>query len=176
MLNNEDQEQFTRLWTQAQPSVAGYVRAVVRDVDVAKDVVQETALILLRKFQEWDPNQPFLPWALGIAKFEILAHRRDAGRSRLVFDDALLDAITESWGNAVAEIGNEQTALIDCLETLAPRAREIVRLRYVKEMNMRQIGESLGATAGAVRISMMRIRERLQDCVQRRLRSEGRTA
>ena len=176
MLNNKEQEQFTRLWTQAQPSVAGYVRAIVRDGDVAKDVVQETALVLLRKFREWDSSRPFVAWALGIARFEILAHRRDAGRSRLVFDDALLDAITELWGDVAGEIGNEQVALHDCLEKLAPRARKIVHLRYFNELQMSQIGEQLGATAGAIRISLMRIRERLQECVERRLTSEGRTA
>lgn len=176
MLNHDEQEQFTRLWTQVQPSVAGYVRAVVRDLDLSKDVLQETALVLLRKFREWDSTRPFLPWAIGIAKFEILAQRRDAGRNRLVFDDALLDAITESWGNVTEEIGQEQAALQNCLDKLAPRAKEIVRLRYQSELKMPEIGERLGVTAGAVRISMMRIREQLQACVERRLRSEGGTA
>ena len=173
MLNNEEQEQFTRLWTEAQPSVAGYVRAVVRDVDVARDLLQETALVLLRKFGKWDSTRAFLPWALGVAKFEILAHRRDAGRSRLLFDDALLDAITEWWGNVAEQIGDEQAALHDCLAKLAPRAREIVQLRFYDEMTMPKIAERLDATAGAIRISLMRIREQLQACVERRLHSEG---
>ncbi len=176
MLDHDEQERFTRLWTQAQPSVTGYVRAVVRDFDVARDVVQETALILLRKFREWDTSRPFLPWALGVAKFEILAHRRDAGRNRLVFNDALLDAFTESWGNVTEEISNEQAALHACVEHLAPRSREIVRMRYGNELSAPQIAERLETTAGAVRISMMRIREQPQACVKRRLRSEGTTA
>jgi RNA polymerase sigma-70 factor, ECF subfamily len=122
MLNDEQQEQFTRLWTEVQPSVAGYVRAVVRDVHVTKDLVQETALVLLRKFGQWDPRLAFLPWALGVAKFEILAHHRDSGRSRLVFDDDLLDAITASWGMVAAEVLDEQAALQECLEKLSPHA------------------------------------------------------
>ncbi len=173
MLSDEAQEQFTRLWTEVQPTVAGYVYAVVRDVHVAKDLVQETALVLLRKFGQWDSRRAFLPWALGVAKLEILAHRRDAGRSRMVFDDVLLDAITESWANVAADIGKEQAALHECLEKLAPHAREIVRLRYYDELKTPQIADRLGATAGAVRISLMRIREQLRDCVERRLRSEG---
>lgn len=118
-LINEEQEQFTRHWTQAQPSVARYVRVVVRDGDLAKDVVQETALILLRKFREWDSERPFVAWALGVAKFEILAHHRDAGRNRLVIDGALLDTITDLWGSIAGEIGDEQVAFHDCLEKLA---------------------------------------------------------
>jgi RNA polymerase sigma-70 factor (ECF subfamily) len=173
MLNDEQQEQFTRLWTEVQPSVAGYVHALVRDVHVAKDLVQETALVLLRKFGEWNSSQPFLPWALGAAKFEILAHHRDAGRSRLVFDDDLLDAITESWGMVAAEVSDEQAALHECLEKLAPHAREVVRLRYYEVLQATQIASRLGSTTGAVRILLLRIREQLRACVERHLQSEG---
>ena len=173
MRSEETQEQFTRLWTEALPTVAAYVHAVVRDTHVAKDLVQETAMVLLRKFAEWDSSREFLPWALGVAKLEILAHRRDTGRSRLVFDDILLDAITESWAKHATEIDGEQAALHDCLEKLAPHAREIVRLRYYDELKTPQIAERLGSTAGAVRISLMRIRQQLQGCVEMRLRSEG---
>jgi len=173
MLDNEQQVRFTQLWTEAQPAVAAYVRAVVRDAHVAKDIVQETALVLLRKFEQWDSRRDFLPWALGFAKFELLSHRRDAGRSRIVFDDALLDAITDSWPGVVAEFDGEQSALQECLETLAPKAREIVRLRFYDELKMPQVAEKVGSTAGAARIAMMRIRRQLQDCVSRRLQSTG---
>lgn len=173
MLDNEAQEQFTRLWTEVQPTVAGYVYSVVRDMHLAKDLVQETALVLLRKFGEWDSSREFLPWALGVAKLEILSHRRDTGRSRVVFDDALLDAITESWAKHATQIDAEQAALHECLEKLAPHAREIVRLRYFDEMQTPQIADRLGSTAGAVRISLMRIREQLQGCVERQLGPKG---
>jgi len=173
MLDNKQQIRFTQLWTEAQPAVASYVRAVVRDSHVAKDVVQETALVLLRKFEQWDSSRDFLPWALSFAKFELLAHRRDAARSRLVLDDTLLDAITDAWPSVVAELDDEQSALQECLEALAPKAREIVRLRYLDELRMPQVADRIGSTAGAAHVAMMRIRRQLQDCVSRRLQSVG---
>ena len=173
MIDDEQQVRFTQNWTKAQPDVAAYVRAVVRDADAAKDIVQETAIVLLRKFEQWDSNRPFLPWALGIAKYEILAHRRNSVRDRLVFDDALLDAVTESWSSVVAEIDEEQSALEECLEKLAPKAREIVRLRYYEELTAAQVANRMGSTAGAARISLMRIRQQLHECIQRRLKFAG---
>lgn len=173
MLNNDQQVQFTRLWTAAQPAVAAYVRAVVRDAHVAKDIVQNTALVLLGKFEHWDSTREFLAWALGFAKFELLAHRRDSARSRLVFDDALLDAVTDSWPSVVAELEHEQSALQECLETLAPKSREIVRLRFYDELKMSQVAERVGSTSGATRVSLMRIRRHLEDCVHRRMRAVG---
>lgn len=65
---------------------------VVRDPGHSKDVLQETALVLLRMFREWDSTRPFLPWAIGAAKFKIVDHERDAG----LFFDALSDGYTKS--------------------------------------------------------------------------------
>ena len=171
-MDEDEQLQFTRLWTEAQPAVADYVHAVVRDAHAAKDIVQNTAIVLLRKFDEWDADRDFLPWAMGFAKFEVLAHHRDTARSRLVLDDTLLDVVTEIWPSVIAEVDREQSVLKDCLETLAPRAREIVRLRYFEEMKLRQIADQIDSTAGAVRIAMMRIRRQLLECVSRRFRPE----
>ena len=173
MLDAEKQIRFTQLWTEAQPAVAAYVRAIVRDSHTSKDIVQNTAVVLLRKFEQWDSEREFLPWALGFAKFEVLAHRRDVARNRLMFDDALLDAITETWPQAMADLNREQSALHDCLETLAPKAREIVRLRYFDELKMTQVAKHVGSTAGAARIALMRIRRQLLDCVNRRLGTSG---
>ena len=173
MLDDEQQVRFTQLWTETQPAVAAYVRALVRDSQAAHDIVQETAVVLLRKFEQWDSSRPFLPWAMGFAKLQVLAHRRDAGRNRLIFDEQLLDIITKSWPTVAAKVDNEQSALQDCLETLAPKARRIVQLRYYENLKISQVAQCIGSTAAAARISLMRIRQRLQDCVQRRLGAVG---
>ena len=62
MLTQEQQERFAELWTEAQPSVSQYIRAVRRDSEVAQDVLQATALVLLRRFDEYDPERPFVAW------------------------------------------------------------------------------------------------------------------
>ncbi len=173
MLDEEKQVRFTQLWTEAHPDVAMYVRAMARDRHAASDILQNTAMVLLRKFEEWDSTREFLPWAMGFAKFELLAYQRDTGRDRLVFDESLMTALAESWPSVVTEVRHEQSALQECLETLAPKAREIVRLRYFDDLKMPQIAEHIGSTAGALRIALMRIRRQLADCVQRRLQLEG---
>lgn len=174
MLNDQQQERFTRLWTEAQPVVVGYVHSVVRDAAVAKDIVQETALALLRKFPEYDERQPFLPWALGMAKFEILGHRRDTARSRLTFDPELFERFTETWGDVVQNAPNETGALQTCLDRLAQHARRVVQLRYFEALNATEIAARTGTNAGTVRVLLQRAREQLRLCVERQLRAEGR--
>lgn len=173
MTKLKQQVEFSELWTEIQPTVAAYVRAVVRDSHAANDIVQNTVVVLLRKFDEWDPKQRFLPWALGFTKFEILAHRRDTARSRIVIDDSLLDAVTETWPEVTEEIDQEQPALQACLESLPPKSREMVQLRYFEELEMAEIAARVESTAGAVRAALLRIRRELLACVKRRLQSTG---
>lgn len=166
--------QFTREWTSAEPTVMAYVRAIVRDPHVARDIVQATALVLCRKVEQWNSDRDFLPWALGFAKTQILSHRRDAGRSRLVFDDSVLDAITAAWPEATVEVRPEQAALRGCLDTLPGEARELIRLRYDDDLPHADVAERTGSTSGAVRVALTRIRRTLFDCVTHRLRTHER--
>ena len=113
------------------------------------------------------------PWALGTAKFEILGHRRDTARHRVMFDEELLEKITVSWGEAAPRLNDEQAALQDCVEQLAPHARDILRLRYDEALDSNQIAGRMDSTTGAVRMALQRIREQLRRCVERKLRVEG---
>lgn len=170
-MHDEQLTEFTRQWAAAEPTVLAYVRAIVRDPHLARDVVQATALVLCRKFEQWDSDRELLPWALGFAKTQILSHRRDAGRSRLVFDGSVLDAITAAWPEATAEVEPERAALRACLDTLTGEARELVRLRYDDDLPHAEVAERTGSTSGAVRTALTRIRRSLFDCITRRLRT-----
>jgi hypothetical protein len=46
-----------RLWTDAQPAVVNYLHALVRDPAAARDLVQETALVLFRAAREGAPAE-----------------------------------------------------------------------------------------------------------------------
>lgn len=169
MLSARDQERFTRLWTEAQPAVAGYVHATVRDVAAAKDIVQETALVLLRRFGEYDAARPFLPWALGVARFQILGFRRDEVRSPVTFDSELFDRFTSLWAELAPRISDEGAALQTCLEKLAHRSREVVHLRYFEALSSDDIARRLGSNPGSIRVLLQRTREQLRKCVERQL-------
>ncbi|MBI5364569.1 MAG: sigma-70 family RNA polymerase sigma factor [Planctomycetes bacterium] len=169
MLDDARQELFTRLWTDAQPAVLGYIHAFVRDPVTARDLVQETALTLLRRFPEYDPSRPFLPWALGVAKWELASHRRDAARAVVVFDAELLDDLTAMWSEVAQGAGDRAVALQTCLDRLARRARTVLDLRYGEHLTSTEIAERLGSNAGAVRVLLQRIRDELRDCIERRL-------
>lgn len=58
MIIDPDQERFMRLWTSAQPAVANYVHVLMPDHSAAKDVLQETALVIFRRFPSMMESAP----------------------------------------------------------------------------------------------------------------------
>src|SRR6266704_5974611 len=99
----DNPEQFTRRWTEAQPIVAGYISAVVPDFQEAEDLLQDVAVILLRKFPEYDPQRPFVAWAIGIAKLEVHMARRRHARNLLSYKADLLERIGEAYEELAPE-------------------------------------------------------------------------
>ncbi len=174
MLTADQQEQFTQLWTQAQSTVACFVHTSIRDREQGEDLLQEIAITLLRKFADYDPSKAFLPWAMGVAKFAILGSRRDFARSRLVFDEALLDRISKTLIEIVPAQREEEAFLDICLAKLAPKARRMVRLRYYDSLDLREIARVLGTSEVAIRVGLLRIREQLRKCIESQLQLDRR--
>lgn len=173
MMNQNDQERFTQLWTACLPSVAAYVHSLVRDRALAEDLLQETALLLLRRFAEYDSIRPFVAWALGVARFKVMGSQRDAGRSLLVFDDDALENFTETWAEQADEASERGQALESCIDKLADHARRILRLRYFEDFSAERIAAKLGGNGGTIRVTLQRIRAQLRECVEQQLRRDG---
>ena len=172
MLTTEQQEQFTQLWTQAQSTVACFVHTSIRDRGHAEDLLQEIAMTLFRKFASYDPSKAFLPWAMGVAKFAILGSRRDYARSRVIFDEALLERISNTILEVTPAQREEEAFLHDCLTKLAPKARRMIRLRYFDLLDSREIARVLGTSEVATRVGLLRIREQLRKCIENHLQLE----
>ena len=172
MLTAAQQEHFTQLWTQAQSTVACFVHTSIRDREQVEDLLQEIAITLLRKFADYDPSKAFLPWAMGVAKFAILGSRRDYARSRLVFDAALLERISNTFLEIAPALREEEAYLDLCLTKLPPEARRMVRLRYYDLLDSGEIARVLGKSEVAIRVGLLRIREQLRKCIESQIQLE----
>ena len=53
--------QFLRLFLSSERELFRYVAALVANVDDAEEIVQQTAVVLWEKFDQYDHRQPFTP-------------------------------------------------------------------------------------------------------------------
>jgi RNA polymerase sigma-70 factor, ECF subfamily len=174
MLSEHEHERFLRLWADAQPAVSAFVHAAIRESAAAKDVLQGTALALFRRFPEYDGERPFLAWALGVAKFQVLGFQRDEARSLVIFDTELLDKFAEAWAEQAPAVSQKSAALELCLERMPARPRQILRWRYFEDLKSEEIAHRLGSKSAAVRVTLQRLREQLRACVEKQMRLERR--
>ena len=63
--------EFAEHLRQHHAPLFGYIHSLLRNLSDADDLFQQTALILWKKFDEYDRARSFLSWACGVARFEI---------------------------------------------------------------------------------------------------------
>ena len=174
-MNPHDQDnhnEFLRLYIDNEEALKGFVRSLVPTREDAREVMQETAAVLWRKFEELDASEHFRPWAFGVARFEALAFRRDKARDRHVFSEELMEMLEEEAEAADELAEREGEALQKCLGKLPAAQRELVEIAYSPGTRMDELAFELGRTPMAVYKSLHRIRMILADCIRRTLEQQ----
>ena len=168
-----DHDEFLRLFTSVQPSLrrfVGYHFPGGRQQEI-EDVLQETALVLWRKFGLYDPEKSFTSWALGVAHFELRHSQRAQARTPLVLDEKTSELLARRTESPVPE--GRQDQLERCLSKLDTRAREALSLYYEKDLSTRQIAEMYRGTVNMVRILLFRARQAVARCMTAAARQEA---
>lgn len=172
-VDQESTERFAVLWTKAQPTVAGYVGSVVPDVHRAEDVLHQVALVLVRKFAQYDDQQPFVRWALGVARLEVLKDRQRHATEKHVFSTDVVEQIADSYAETAVELDARRQALRHCLEQVQGRGRVALRLRYIDGLKPAAISARLSMSVAATRTLLSRVRSSLRECITRRAKEQA---
>ncbi|MGY8640943.1 MAG: sigma factor [Verrucomicrobiales bacterium] len=78
-----------------EPELCRFVHSLLPTATDADDVLRQTAIIIWRKFDQYDPETNSMKWACVIARFESLAYRRKMARDRLVFREDVLELMAD---------------------------------------------------------------------------------
>ncbi|MBM4154305.1 MAG: sigma-70 family RNA polymerase sigma factor [Lentisphaerae bacterium] len=154
-----------QLFVAHQTSVKAFVLSLRPDFTEAADILQETFLTVTRKAAEFREGSNFTAWAFAIARFKVLESGR-VRRRETDLSDEVLDALAADAPPAPF-FDRRLEALRACLRRLAPRAQEIVRLRYHSGHGPEEIARCVSWSANAVNVALSRARTALRDCVRR---------
>jgi len=172
MGSSHDSEDFIRLYARHEGRLRRYVSALVPEPADVDDVLQETAIALMRKFDQYDPSRPFLNWASRFAFFEVLQHRKRARTRRRHFSRATVEAIARDYQQHEQLAEQRRQALAECLRQLGVQDRRLVELRYASDETVDSLAKRIGEPVARLYRSLARIRRMLADCVRRRLAVE----
>lgn len=168
------QEQIIKGLTQAQPVLRRYILAAVLNHGAMEEILQETNIALWRKADEFDGDQPFLPWALHFAKLQILAYRKRAAGGRFVpLEDDVLDALATDGASHLLAEDARLTHIGACLDKLPKRDIALLAQRYTDGLSLKAIAERENRSEGSLQQLFFRIRRRLRHCIEARIAKEG---
>lgn len=165
MKDLEAQAQFVQELTTNQNRMYAYIYSLLGDHHRARDVLQETNLVLWRKAAEFRPGAKFLPWAFAIARFQVMAHTRDRGRDRMVLDNEWIDLIATELEELSGQFEDMRDALRCCLAKLPDASRTLIDHRYFEGLSIRELAERQEKTPSATKVALLRIRRLLKTCV-----------
>ena len=148
--------------------------SLLRNETEAEDAAQETVIKIYQNLDKFRGDAQFRTWALSIARNEGLARLRKIGNRR---EDSLepadndeltgdyTPAILTSWREIPAEaLEQKELAAIlrRAIEGLPEIYRNIVLLRDIEEMDIRETAAALGISESAVKVRLHRARMLLQ--------------
>ncbi|MFK7765883.1 MAG: sigma-70 family RNA polymerase sigma factor [Mariniblastus sp.] len=172
-MSRQNRKLFELLVRENSGQLTTYLRTMVRDPGLVDDLFQETMITAWKKFDEFDQTRPLAPWLRGIA----LNLARNAGRRRqrdcLLFTDHIGEMVESTIRAIEISDGDDwkqkTDSLANCLNLLKPHARELVKLRYEKDLNASEIAAEKNLSAANVRKQLQRVRSVLANCVKQNI-------
>ena len=91
-----------------------------------EDLLQETGKALWKKFGDYDPSLPFLPWAKTFARYEVLNYLGRQRTRHKYFSHAMIELLAEDWELVEEEHDARILALESCVKTLPENSRRLL--------------------------------------------------
>lgn len=163
-----------------EPLVAPYRRPLLglawrltRDAEDAREVAQEALLKAFRSLAGYDASRSFRNWLFQIAANEARDRYRKRARETAAFGDIVIRTPSATTRSAAGgpEAGRERqeirSDILRSLAVLSPREREVLVLRDLEELDIRETARTLGCSNLAVRVHLSAARRKLREVLRR---------
>lgn len=178
LLNNYlsgDRGAISQLIDRHTLKVRDYIRMMVKDRDVADDILQETFIKAVRVIDEgrYADSGKFLSWVLRIAHNQVIDHFRARKSAKTVSES---DAGYNMLGTLrFAERTVEDRMISEQIETdvrrmvdrLPDEQREVVMMRYYSGLSFQEIADqtevSINTALGRMRYALINLRKMIKE-------------
>ncbi|MBR4994928.1 MAG: sigma-70 family RNA polymerase sigma factor [Alistipes sp.] len=178
LLNNYlsgDRAAISQLIDRHSRRVRDYLRMLVKDNDVADDILQDTFIKVVRVIDEgrYVDNGKFLSWVLRIAHNKALDYFRAQKSNKVVSESEsgynMLSTLKFSERTIEDKIISEQVeeSVRRMVEHLPDEQREVVKLRYYAGLSFQEIadqtGVSINTALGRMRYALINLRKMIAE-------------
>lgn len=162
-----DRRSFAQLYDEAMPQVYRYLlRGAAGSQALAEDLTQETFTAAIHEIDRGHGEVVSVAWLITVARHRLVDHYRRAEREERKLQ--LVASSTEADVEPAFEHLDGGLAA-DVLGTLPPAQRAAVVLRYLDDLTVADVAESLGKSVHATESLLARARS----AIGRRLQERG---
>jgi len=146
-----DNRAFSELYRRHIDMIYRYAYARVRDATVAEDLTAQVFLKAFEGLPNYEPRGvPFSAWLYRIAHARTVDYWRQQQRRQEV---GLLESLpaTDPQPEDIVVARSEWKAAVDLLAQLTDDQRDVIILRFIEDMSLAEVAETLEKTVGAVK-------------------------
>jgi len=137
---------------------------VLRDKDLAKDVAQESWVIIIERLSSLKKRDSFKSWGLRIVYTKAIdAHKKRVKElaEKNVSSLEFYEEPKETNGRRML-----QKKLLTAIQGLTKDKQDIIRLFYVEDYSLKEIAVFLGIPVGTVKSRLFKSREKLKEIIK----------
>jgi RNA polymerase sigma-70 factor (ECF subfamily) len=164
---NKDQKAYSRLLSRYRYNIFYYILKMLGNTTYADDLTQETFDKAFQNLSKYDENYAFSTWLYKIAEnctIDFVRKRKlnslyinyssDAEEESSINENTLYSGTPNPEENMIQK--QEELQLMKYIESMKPKYRKLIELRYIKEYAYREIAEELNMPLGTVKSQLLR--------------------
>jgi len=164
-----DSSQFALLWQKYNKQIYANVLKLVRSIDDADDIVQDTFLKAFNALHSYNQTFPFPAWLYKIASNTCIDYFRRKRIRPISIENInreggdIYDIIPDKSTPIDVNIINNETKeeLLKAVEQLPLRFKQCIQLRHFEELSYEEISIKMNLPLGTVKITLFRARKML---------------
>jgi RNA polymerase sigma-70 factor (ECF subfamily) len=164
-----DNAQFELLWQKYNKQIFASVLKLVRNIDDADDIVQDTFLKAYNALHSYNQTFPFPAWLYKIASNTCIDYFRRKRIRPISIENLnkeggdIYDIISDKSIPVDVHIINKETKeeLLRAIEQLPIRYKQCIHLRHFEELSYEDISLKMNLPLGTVKITLFRARKML---------------
>lgn len=137
-----------------------FFKAAAGDRRLAEDLTQETFMAAVRSFQSGQVETMTINWLIVVARHKLIDHFRRRSREQRKLTLAWTEQSVHDDGSSLGFAVDEAEALT-LLECLSPIHRLVLVLRYLDDLPVSEVADSIGRSVSATESILVRARQSL---------------
>lgn len=160
---------FAELYQRYLEPVYRFVRAQTRDRATAEDLTAQVFLKALSAADTFKGDGTYRSWLFAIARNTVATWRAERKKKLVPIEDLPEHPDPAPSAQSLAIASEDRALLWTAVARLPEAQREVVRLRYRRELTIDEIARVTRRSSGAVRVLLHRARLRLQHLLKKDL-------